>query len=934
MSTDIGARIGIDGEKGFRDSLSAINSQLKNLGSEMKSVVASFSGMEDSEEAVSKKGDVLQRSISATSDKINVLESQAERARNKLADLGLAADKAAQEFGDTSSEALKAQNAFNKQARTVNTLESQINDAKASMANMERQMKSLGDESDDLDDNFGNSVNTLKQGFTVGAVSGAVQSLIGSISGLVQESTEYRKIMGTLQTSSQQAGYTAEETEQTYRQLFGVIGDQQAAATAAANLQAIGLSQDELTKLTDAAIGAWATYGDSIPIDGLAEAINETIQVGQVTGTFADALNWAGVSEDAFNEKLAAAGSETERAKLVLDQLSSQGLPQAAEAWRQNNEQLLLANEATASMDSAVGQLGERLSPIMTTVTESVAGAVVSLLDLATKLEPLAPTMAAVAAAAAVMAVALNFSTIVGTLAGALTTAAKGFDALSIAMASNPIGLVITLVTALVAAFITAYNTSDEFRAKVDAALSKVSEVVGNVVDAIDNFLIKTLPEAVNNAINALKEFPGKMMEFGKNLIEGLWNGIENMGTWISNKIKGFGDGVLNTIKDFFGIHSPSTVMRDEVGVYIGEGIAEGITASASTVQKAADHLGYTVVDSMDTMINDLEQKKSSLEDTLNGYGALFERTQTQEGGEVFSLGNLEQQIQDIENYGASLQALKERGVTGALMDEILGMSVEDATDYMDELLSMTDKKLNQYIVLYDQKQEAAAKIAQEFYGKQLDGLRSVANTASSDAQQVVTTALEQANTETKGEDMQAVVDGLTEQEPILLQYIQNLKETIIRLVRGYVPEFNAAGRALMEGMSAGVRAGKSGLVNTIISAIEEAIREAQAALEIHSPSKVTARMIGEPMGAGVAAGWADALSQSKNSMAMALQTPISQISTEDLYNSASGIVNGIAAADTAYGKQTVIIPLNIDGKQVAEVVYDPLKQIKAQRGQ
>ena len=68
--------------------------------------------------------------------------------------------------------------------------------------------------------------------------------------------------------------------------------------------------------------------------------------------------------------------------------------------------------------------------------------------------------------------------------------------------------------------------------------------------------------------------------------------------------------------------------------------------------------------------------------------------------------------------------------------------------------------------------------------------------------------------------------------------------------------------------------------------------------------------------------------------MAMALQTPISQISTEDLYNSASGIVNGIAAADTAYGKQTVIIPLNIDGKQVAEVVYDPLKQIKAQRGQ
>lgn len=117
--------------------------------------------------------------------------------------------------------------------------------------------------------------------------------------------------MGRWKPSSQKAGYSAEQTEQSYKQLYGILGDEQTAATALANLQALGLSQEQLTVLTDAAIGAWATYGDSIPIDGLAEGINETVKAGAVTGTFADVLNWAGTSEDDFNAKLEKANSES-----------------------------------------------------------------------------------------------------------------------------------------------------------------------------------------------------------------------------------------------------------------------------------------------------------------------------------------------------------------------------------------------------------------------------------------------------------------------------------------------------------------------------------------------------------------------------------------------------------------------------------------------
>ena len=86
------------------------------------------------------------------------------------------------------------------------------------------------------------------------------------------------------------------------------------ATNAVTNLMGLQTSQESLTSLTDAAIGVWSAYGDSIPIESLTESMNETAQVGQVTGVLADALNWAGISEDDFNSKLANTNSTQERA--------------------------------------------------------------------------------------------------------------------------------------------------------------------------------------------------------------------------------------------------------------------------------------------------------------------------------------------------------------------------------------------------------------------------------------------------------------------------------------------------------------------------------------------------------------------------------------------------------------------------------------------
>lgn len=91
-----------------------------------------------------------------------------------------------------------------------------------------------------------------------------------------------------------------------------------------------------------------------------------------------------------------------------------------------------------------------------------------------------------------------------------------------------------------------------------------------------------------HNIVDTIKELPGKMLELGKNMVEGLWNGIKNMGQWIKDKITGFADGVIGGFKSVFGISSPSKVMRDSVGKYLAEGIGVGFMEEIPDIAEAA----------------------------------------------------------------------------------------------------------------------------------------------------------------------------------------------------------------------------------------------------------------------------------------------------------------------------------------------------------
>lgn len=371
MPVDIGPRIGIDGEKEFRQQLNNINQQLRTLGSEMKAVTSAFDDGDQSEEALAAQTDVLNRQIDAQ--------------RQKLTQLKKGLDAAADKYGETDTKTLKWQQAVNEATASLNKMESQLKQTTSEVDDLGSSMDGVDPSGGGLGALLGSGGlgGMLSKGLAVGAVVGGIQQLSGAMFDLVESTQEYRTVMASLESSSAAAGYTTEQTAVTYERLQSVLGDTQTAATATANLQAIGLSQEDLMTVTDAAIGAWARYGDSIPIDSLAESINETIQAGTVTGTFADVLNWAGTSEDDFNAKLEAANSTSERANIVMQELANQGLAQSGQAWIENNQDITAMNTSTDKLDQAMARLGGTLAPLAANIKSLGADAINFLLDRA-----------------------------------------------------------------------------------------------------------------------------------------------------------------------------------------------------------------------------------------------------------------------------------------------------------------------------------------------------------------------------------------------------------------------------------------------------------------------------------------------------------------------------------------------------------------------
>ena len=386
----IATRLTLEGEKEFKKQMGLVNGELRNLSSEMQLATAEFKGQANSAEYLTKKDEILRKEIDQQEEKVRALTQAVEDSKKVNGDASAATDRYRQQLNKAKTDLIDLNDELSANERYLDEARTSADKCAKSIDEYGKQVKEAAKATDDFNGAGGGKggigdligqLGSLKKMLVGGAVVAGLKAASDAIIGIVDETEEYRKIMGTLEASSQAAGYTAEQTAESYEYLYGVLGDTQTAATTVANLQAIGLAQGDLRGMIDSVIGAWATYGDSIPIDSLSEAINETIQTGKVTGTFADVLNWAGESEDDFNEKLAAANTSSERAQIVLDQLSSQNLPDAGQAWRDANDDIVKYNDSQGKLDEAMGQLGETLAPVAAGLKDVFAEGVYAAAD-------------------------------------------------------------------------------------------------------------------------------------------------------------------------------------------------------------------------------------------------------------------------------------------------------------------------------------------------------------------------------------------------------------------------------------------------------------------------------------------------------------------------------------------------------------------------
>lgn len=493
--------------------------------------------------------------------------------------------------------------------------------------------------------------------------------------------------------------------------------------------------------------------------------------------------------------------------------------------------------------------------------------------------------------------------------------------------------------------------------------------------------------EVANYVIDGIKGVFSfeKIKEIGDNLIKGIGNGILNAKDWIFGIIDGFSKDILDKIKGVFGIHSPSRVMRDEVGVNIVKGIAVGIkqeqknlndtivkmsevaldTAKKeakdykdigkiyaeniskgfeveykrsvsgfnksidSTIKKqiaelekqkmikktggkrnenseynskvtetnkeidrqikaykdAGKQVGKAYEDSLKASFDIAEKtisdemqriteeaskqydeiirKKEEMERKLADFGELF--TIDKESKEVV-LSNINEQISAIQKYDEVLTALKSKGASDGLLNEITKLGIEDGTKYGEQLLKLTDNQFKAYQDTWLKKQKLAKEVAAKFYKDQLDALQN---------------------------DMVNKLDAT-------LKNVPNITKNV--------------GIDSMKGMIAGMDSMKSSAVGKAREIADAIIAEMQRALDIHSPSRVMKNLIGKNIVRGIEVG----IDDEKANLLRKMKSVVGLASEEMAQSTKTN--NGL------FAKSSIVTNNNDNGVKQEINIYQPVK--------
>lgn len=950
--------IDLTGEKEYRAACTNINSSLREIGSEMKLATAEFADNADSVEALTAKQKLLQKQFDEQAKKA----AAAEAALKKMRDNGIE---------PTDPAFQKMQTNLNNTKADMIKIQREIDDTSKKLKSSKVDWESVGEVVGKAGKAIGAAV--VSMGAAIGAAGAAFL-------GLAEETREARENMGKLETSFTTAGHSAEAAKDTYTELYGILGDDGQATEAAAHLAKLTNSEQELAQWTDICTGVYATFGDSLPIENLTEAANETAKTGAITGGLADALNWAGVSEDQFQAKLDACTSEQERQALITETLN--GLySEAADKYKEVNGDIIAAQKATASLNDAMAALGaiaepivtklkqlaadllQQITPFISLIGEGLTGALEgaegaaqqfsegllglvtfaiekltellpSFLDfafqmistLATGIAQSLPTLvpALVQLVADVVQVLIdNIPLLIDAALQLITGLAQGIiNAIPVLVAALPqlitslidgllaaipqiiqagIDLLTSLVaalpeiiTAIVAAIpeiingiITAVIESipQIIQAGIDllvALIQALPEIITTIVQAIPQIIsgivnalignidkiimagvqlfvaliqnlptiiveiVKAVPQIVSGIVSAFGSLVGEMVKAGANLLHGLWEGISGAASWLWEKVSGWASSLVSGIKDFFGIHSPSTVFA-EIGGNMADGVGVGFGENMTGVE-------------------------SDMTAAMGGAGALT----AAEAVNAVNNGI----IANIEGLSGAVNAIVERVITG---------------------LTAQAQRLNQAGQDFDRNIASGMVTAIVQITQKIPQIvQSVITAFTAQHQKFV---MEGTNFD------KSIAQGMIAGIPQITGKVPQIVQPIITALRSFVSDFTEAGEEMVRGIWQGFQNMSGWLESRVRDMMRDIVAAVEDEMQIASPSKVFAG-IGEYMAQGLGEGFAREMRGVENTIRRETANTVPEFRSGEGRDTRGGgtpsveVVQNIYANETSYAEQ------------------------------
>lgn len=523
----------------FSASTQDLNRYISQVNSEFKNATASMGRWNDNADGLQAKLNQLNGVLDAETKKLEAMES----AYNDLVKQGKQNTKEAQNL----ATAINNQQAKVKETKkNIDFYSDSLKELKDAGVDSKDALEKLNKQNKELKDNAKELGGNILKGAAVG-VAGIAAACVGAIKGLsnlVEETKELRTQLGQLETAFAANDLSAKAAEKTYNELYSVLGDSGKATEASMHLAQIAKDEQELETWTNILTGAYARFGDSLPIENIAEGAQTTLTLNQANAGMVDALEFAGLNVDDFNAQLQGLNTEEEKSAFITDTLNDI-YGASAEKYKEVNKDVIAANDAQNKYNQAMADIATKAQPAITTFKLAMVEVLQTILakfkevdleGLIGKISNAITTVVNVALPPLMSAITwildnLNWlapllGSVIGLVAGitgaiklynAIVTVAKTVQlAWNLALTANPIGIVIVAIGALVAAFVVLWNKCEGFRnffigmwEAIKTAAKSAGEFIGGIFESIMNTVrgvINGIIKGINAAIGAINK--------------------------------------------------------------------------------------------------------------------------------------------------------------------------------------------------------------------------------------------------------------------------------------------------------------------------------------------------------------------------------------------------------------------------------------------